>query len=76
MLLQVKEFGSLAKGLRVGIELLKLLHTGQHAISSLNKFVKLPQLGGDNGLDRFLSQIEAAIDSDFPDYQVLKFQNF
>lgn len=73
MLLQVKEFGSLVKGLRVGLDLLKLLHTGQHAISSFNKFVKLPELRGDNGIDKFLSQIEAAIDSDFPDYQVLKF---
>lgn len=71
MLLQVKEFGSLVKGLRVGLDLLKLLHTGRHAVSSFKKFVKLPELGGDNGLENFLSQIEAAIDSDFPDYQVL-----
>lgn len=73
MLLQVKEFGSLVKGLRVGLDLLILLHTGRHAISSFNKFVKLPELGGDNGIDKFLKQIEAAIDSDFPDYQVLYF---
>ncbi|KAK1396879.1 DNA mismatch repair protein MSH7 [Heracleum sosnowskyi] len=66
---RVKEFGSLVKGLRVGLDLLKLLHTGRHAISSLNTFVKLPELGGDDGIDKFLSQIEAAIDSDFPDYQ-------
>lgn len=73
MPLQVKKFGSLVKGLQVGLDLLKLLHTGQHAISSFKKFLKLPELGGDNGLDKFLSQIEAAVDSDFPDYQVLYF---
>lgn len=70
-MVQVKVFGSLVKGLRIGLELLMLLQNEEHIISSLSKVFKLPMLSGSNGLDQFLAQFEAAVDSDFPKYQVM-----
>ncbi|XP_061366489.1 DNA mismatch repair protein MSH7 [Gastrolobium bilobum] len=66
---RVKVFGSLVKGLRTALSLLLLLQKEQPLISSLAKVYKLPILTGSNGLDQFLTQFEAAIDSDFPYYQ-------
>ncbi|KAK7271285.1 hypothetical protein RJT34_27060 [Clitoria ternatea] len=66
---RVKLFGSLVNGLRTALSLLLLLQKEQPLISSLNKIIKLPILTGGNGLDQFLTQFEAAIDSDFPNYQ-------
>lgn len=62
-------FGLLVKGLRIGLDLLRLLQK-EHLTSSLAKVVSLPVLDGDDGLDKFLSQFEAAIKSDFPNFQV------
>ncbi|KAK6273407.1 hypothetical protein POUND7_010490 [Theobroma cacao] len=65
----VKAFGTLVKGLRIGMDLLKLLQKDADVVSLLSKVFKLPMLSGTNGLDEFLGQFEAAIDSDFPNYQ-------
>ncbi|XP_055825001.1 DNA mismatch repair protein MSH7 isoform X2 [Solanum dulcamara] len=65
---RVKVFGLLVKGLRIGLDLLRLLQK-EYLTSSLAKVVSLPVLDGDNGLDKFLTQFEAAIDSDFPNFQ-------
>ena len=67
---QVKVFGSLVKGLRVGMDLLILLQKEGHMSPSLSRILSLPVLGGCDGLDKFLTQFEAAVDSDFPNYQV------
>ena len=69
-MLQVKAFGSLVKGLRVGMDLLILLQTEERVNLLLSKIWNLPELSGNNGLNEFLKQFEAAIDSDFPKYQV------
>ncbi|PNY08616.1 DNA mismatch repair protein msh7-like, partial [Trifolium pratense] len=66
---RVKVFGSLVKGLRTTLSLLLLLQKEQPLISSLTKVFKLPVLNGSEGLDQFLTQFEAAVDSDFPNYQ-------
>ncbi|PON73319.1 DNA mismatch repair [Parasponia andersonii] len=66
---KVKVFGMLVKGLRVGFDLLLLLEKERHAFALLSKNFKLPLLRGSDGLDQFLTQFEAAIDSDFPNYQ-------
>ncbi|KAJ8442394.1 hypothetical protein Cgig2_018650 [Carnegiea gigantea] len=66
---RVKAFGSLVKGLRVGMDLLILLQNEEHVNSLLSKILNLPVLSRDNGLNEFLKQFEAAIDSDFPKYQ-------
>lgn len=58
------------KGLRNGMDLLLLLLKEEQLISSLSKNFKLPELHGSNGLERFLVQFEAAVDSEFPNYQV------
>ena len=68
--IQVKAFGSLVKGLRTALSLLLLLQNEQPLISSLTKVFKVPILTGSDGLDQFLTQFEAAVDSDFPNYQV------
>lgn len=68
-MMQVKLFGSLVKGLRTGLDLLIQVQK-EGLIISLPKVVKLPQLSGNGGLDQFLTQFEAAVDSEFPDYQV------
>ncbi|KAJ8568890.1 hypothetical protein K7X08_032587 [Anisodus acutangulus] len=65
---RVKVFGLLVKGLRIGLDLLRLLQQ-EYLTSSLAKVVSLPVLDGDNGLDKFLTQFEAAIDSDFLNFQ-------
>ncbi|GAU17462.1 hypothetical protein TSUD_143160 [Trifolium subterraneum] len=67
--LLVKVFGSLVKGLRTTLSLLLLLQKEQPLISSLTKVFKLPVLTGSDGLDQFLTQFEAAVDSDFPNFQ-------
>ncbi|XP_023736009.1 DNA mismatch repair protein MSH7 [Lactuca sativa] len=66
---RVKVFGSLVKGLRVGLDLLKVLQKEDHVLSLLLKIFSLPMLSGNDGIDKFLTQFEAAIDSDFPNYQ-------
>lgn len=66
---QVKVFGSLVKGLRIAMDLLMLMHKEGHIIPSLSRIFKPPIFDGSDGLDKFLTQFEAAIDSDFPDYQ-------
>ncbi|XP_062090746.1 DNA mismatch repair protein MSH7 [Humulus lupulus] len=66
---KVKVFGTLVKGLRVGFDLLLLLEKERHEFSLLSKNFSLPLLSGSGGLDQFLSQFEAAVDSDFPNYQ-------
>lgn len=58
------------KGFRSGIDLLLALQKESNMMSLLCKLCKLPILVGKNGLELFLSQFEAAIDSDFPNYQV------
>lgn len=63
-------FGSLIKGLRIGMDLLLLLQKEEHILLSISKFLKLPLLSGSDGLNEFLTQLEAAVDSDFPKYQV------
>lgn len=68
-MLQVKLFGSLVKGMRTGLDLLIQVQK-EGCIISLPKVVKLPQLSGNGGLDQFLTQFEAAVDSEFPNYQV------
>lgn len=65
--IQIKAFGSLVKGLRVGINLLSVLQKKNHEISSLSKIVNLPIL---SELDELLHQYEVALDDDFPRYQV------
>lgn len=69
-------FGSLVKGLRTALSLLLLLQNEQPLISSLTKVLKLPVLSGSDGLDQFLTQFEASVDSDFPNYQVFFFIYF
>ncbi|KAG9140348.1 hypothetical protein Leryth_018517 [Lithospermum erythrorhizon] len=66
---RVKAFGSVVKGLRVGMDLLLLLQTEEKISSLLSKVYSLPMLNGNDGLDKFLNQFEAAIESDFPNYQ-------
>lgn len=74
--IQVKVFGSLVKGLRVGIDLLIILQEEGHLAFLLSKICKLPMLNGGDGLNKFLTQFEAAVDSDFPKYQVCCFKGF
>ncbi|XP_057247149.1 DNA mismatch repair protein MSH7 isoform X2 [Beta vulgaris subsp. vulgaris] len=66
---RVKSFGSLVKGLRIGIDLLIVLDNEEHIKSLLSKILEVPELSGHNALSEFLNQLEAAIDSDFPKYQ-------
>ncbi|XP_014496504.1 DNA mismatch repair protein MSH7 [Vigna radiata var. radiata] len=66
---RVKVFGSLVNGLRTALSLLLLLMKEQPLMSSLTKVFKLPLLTGSEGLDQFLIQFEAAVHSDFPNYQ-------
>lgn len=56
------------------MNLLILLHNDEHLMSLLSKVLDIPQLSEHNALSEFLSQFEAAIDSDFPKYQVSFFQ--
>ncbi|KAK3041651.1 hypothetical protein RJ639_001461 [Escallonia herrerae] len=66
---RVKVFASLVKGLRVGMDLIVILQKDGHLVSLISKVVNLPLLSGGDGLDKFLTQFEAAVDSDFPKYQ-------
>ncbi|KAE8682862.1 DNA mismatch repair protein MSH7 [Hibiscus syriacus] len=66
---KVKAFGTLVKGLRNGMDLLRLFQKDTDMESPLSKVFELPILSCTNGLDEFLTQFEAAIDSDFPNYQ-------
>ncbi|RAL37216.1 hypothetical protein DM860_004138 [Cuscuta australis] len=66
---RVKVFGSLVKGMRIGMDLLMLLWKDENLSSLLSKVFSLPVLVGTVGLSKFLAQFEAAIDSDFPKYQ-------
>ncbi|KAK9706039.1 hypothetical protein RND81_07G100900 [Saponaria officinalis] len=66
---RVKVFGSLVKGLRIGLDLMVVLQNDEQVTSFLLKVLQLPELNGHNGLIEFLTQIEAAVDSDFPNYQ-------
>ncbi|KAK4479162.1 hypothetical protein RD792_014673 [Penstemon davidsonii] len=67
--LQVKVFGSLVRGMQIGMEILIFLQEYEVMITSLSKVVSIPKLSGSEGLVKFLVQFEAAIDSDFPNYQ-------
>ncbi|CAH9131382.1 unnamed protein product [Cuscuta epithymum] len=66
---RVKVFGSLVKGMRSGMDLLMLLQKEEKLMSSLSKVFSPLLLIGNNGLCKFLTQFEAAINSDFPNYQ-------
>ncbi|XP_011078349.1 DNA mismatch repair protein MSH7 isoform X2 [Sesamum indicum] len=66
---RVKVFGSLVRGLRIGIEMLMLMQKHGLLSTSLSRVVSLPMLSGNEGLDQSLAQFEAAIDSDFSNYQ-------
>lgn len=69
-------FGTLVKGLRFGLDLLMVLQNEGHIIELLLKLFKVPTLSGNGGLDQYLSQFEAAVDSDFPNYQVYIYNFF
>lgn len=47
-----------------------LLQNDKVMTASLSKVVSVPLLNSGDGLDKHLSQFEAAIDSEFPNYQV------
>ncbi|KAK9142438.1 hypothetical protein Syun_011838 [Stephania yunnanensis] len=66
---RIKCFCSLVKGLRVGVDLLSILHEKDHELSSLSKVLDVPSLNGSDGLDGLLSQFEAAADSEFSNVQ-------
>ncbi|XP_043702329.1 DNA mismatch repair protein MSH7 [Telopea speciosissima] len=66
---RVKAFGSLIKGLRIGMDLLNIFNKEKHGFPSLSKMLDLPLLCGVNDLDELLTQLEAAVDNDFPKYQ-------
>ncbi|KAG6424168.1 hypothetical protein SASPL_114581 [Salvia splendens] len=66
---RLKAFGSLVRGLRIGMEMLMLLQNDEVMTASLSKVITVPVLSGSGGLDEYLSQFEAAIDSEFPNYQ-------
>ncbi|XP_021741550.1 DNA mismatch repair protein MSH7-like [Chenopodium quinoa] len=66
---RVKVFGLIVKGLRIGMDLMNVLYNEEHLMSLLSKILDLPPLSEHNALSEFLSQFEAAIDSDFPKYQ-------
>ncbi|PIN11346.1 Mismatch repair ATPase MSH6 (MutS family) [Handroanthus impetiginosus] len=66
---RVKVFGLLVRGLRIGMQMLMLLQEHEIMSTSLSKVVSFPMLSGSEGLDKSLAQFEAAIDSDFPNYE-------
>lgn len=73
MFAQVKVFGLLVKGLRIAVDLLVQLQKEGNIMSALSKVLKLPILSGCSGVDKLLTQFEAAIDSDFPNYEVCNY---
>ncbi|KAL6627315.1 hypothetical protein ACP70R_031041 [Stipagrostis hirtigluma subsp. patula] len=66
LLTEIKTFGTLIKGLRVGISLLDDLQRADHGISALSKAVEIPTL---SSLGELIHQFETAIDNEFPQYQ-------
>ncbi|KAK4791150.1 hypothetical protein SAY86_031563 [Trapa natans] len=66
---QVKIFGSLVKGLQIALDLLTLLMKDKRLGLSLTKIFEHPAVEGHDGVHKFLTQVNAAIDSDFPNYQ-------
>lgn len=63
----MKVYGTLVKGLRVGMDMLTLLQSKEQEILSLSKIVNIPL---ERGISELLGQFEATVDSDFPTYQV------
>ncbi|CAA7397194.1 unnamed protein product [Spirodela intermedia] len=63
---RVKSFGHLVKGLRPGVDLLKVLQEKGCQIPSLSKILNCPAMPE---LHQFLSLFETAIEASFPDYQ-------
>ncbi|CAA6660836.1 unnamed protein product [Spirodela intermedia] len=66
LLARVKSFGHLVKGLRPGVDLLKVLQEKGCQIPSLSKILNCPAMPE---LHQFLSVFETAIEASFPDYQ-------
>ncbi|KAI3952729.1 hypothetical protein MKX01_039742, partial [Papaver californicum] len=66
---RIKAFGSLVKGLRIGLDLLMILQHKERDMAALLNYLVVPPLCGSNGLDQHLTQFEAAIDSNFPKFQ-------
>ncbi|KAK4790085.1 hypothetical protein SAY86_017389 [Trapa natans] len=66
---QVKMFGTLVKGLQIALDMLTLLMKDKRLGLSLTKIFKLPTVEGHDGVNKLLAQVNAAIDSDFPNYQ-------
>lgn len=66
-LFQIKTFGFLVKGLRIGLELLNMLRKEDNGMLSMSLFVNIPNL---SSLDDLLNQFEVAFEDDFPHYQV------
>ncbi|KAI3923592.1 hypothetical protein MKW98_011222 [Papaver atlanticum] len=66
---RIKAFGSLVKGMRIGLDLLMILQQKERDMSALLNYLVVPPLCGSNGLDEHLTQFEAAVDSDFPKFQ-------
>ncbi|KAK4774168.1 hypothetical protein SAY87_029187 [Trapa incisa] len=65
----VKMFGTLVKGLQIALDMLTLLMKDKRLGLSLTKIFKLPTVEGHDGVNKLLAQVNAAIDSDFPNYQ-------
>uniref|UniRef100_A0A1D1YCK8 DNA mismatch repair protein Msh6-2 n=1 Tax=Anthurium amnicola TaxID=1678845 RepID=A0A1D1YCK8_9ARAE len=65
---RVKSFGYLVRGLRIGLDLLRILQSEGHQVLSLSKVLNCPMIGE---LEVFLREFEAAMDDNFPHYQDL-----
>ncbi|MQL89491.1 hypothetical protein Taro_022064, partial [Colocasia esculenta] len=63
---RVRSFGCLVKGLRIGMDLLRILQKEGQQIMSLSKVLNCPVI---DCLLEFLSEFETAMDDNFPDYQ-------
>ncbi|KAI3453499.1 hypothetical protein Pfo_010162 [Paulownia fortunei] len=61
--------------LRIGMPMVMLLQKHGIMTTSLSEEVSLPMLNGSEGLDKSLAQFEAAMDSDFPNYQAETLSN-
>ncbi|KAF9614084.1 hypothetical protein IFM89_015083 [Coptis chinensis] len=66
---RVKLYGTLVKGMRVGIDLLMLLQEKEQEIFSLSKILDIPLRSGTTRLDELITQFEATVESDFHKYQ-------
>lgn len=71
IMLQIKVFGSLVKGLGNALDLLTLLQEDRKLNLLLSKIFTLPVLEGADGLKKFHAQFDAAMASEFPNYQVI-----